>query len=130
MSKNGGARHRQKGDRIERELVKLHQALGIPAERYPLSGSSRYRGSGHDLDLYLFGEDDAPAVAEVKSRKGGVGFTLIENWIAETDLLFLKRNHAKPMVVMPWSTWERLLRRKKQERKHEIGDHRTLASIR
>jgi hypothetical protein len=58
-----GARHRQKGDRCERELVERHQALGVHAERYPLSGASRFRGSGHDIDLYALGREAAPLVA-------------------------------------------------------------------
>jgi hypothetical protein len=76
-----GARHRRKGDRIEREVVDRHKALGIHAERYPLSGASRFRGSGHDLDLYVFGREKAPAVAEVKGRKNGAGFTTLERRI-------------------------------------------------
>ena len=47
-----GARHRQKGNRIERELVQRHKDIGVHAERYPLSGASRFRGSGHDIDIY------------------------------------------------------------------------------
>jgi hypothetical protein len=47
-----GAQHRRKGSRVERELVQLHKALRIHCERYPLSGASRFRGSGHDLDIY------------------------------------------------------------------------------
>ena len=47
-----GARHRRKGDHIEREIVDRHKELGVHAERYPLSGASRFRGSGHDVDLY------------------------------------------------------------------------------
>ena len=35
---------------------------------YPLSGATRFRGSGHDVDLYLLGRDAAPWVAEVKAR--------------------------------------------------------------
>jgi hypothetical protein len=66
-----GARHRLKGNRIERELVQLHKTLGIHAERYPLSGASRFRGSGHDLDLYIFGADEAPLIAESKARRSG-----------------------------------------------------------
>jgi hypothetical protein len=34
-----GARSpRRKGDSIERELVAMHRALGVHAERYPLTG--------------------------------------------------------------------------------------------
>ena len=104
-----GARHRQKGDRCERELVERHQALGINAERYPLSGASRFRGSGHDLDIYAIGRDEAPLVAESKARKNGDGFKQLEKWLGEYDLLFLRRNNADPLVLMPWRVWAALL---------------------
>jgi Holliday junction resolvase len=104
-----GARHRRKGDRIERELVEQHKAAGIHAERYPLSGATRFRGSGHDLDLYAFGRDAAPLVAECKARKNGGGFVQLEKWLGEYDALFLRRNHNFPMVVLPWRVWVALL---------------------
>jgi hypothetical protein len=89
--KQGGRRYRDKGNRIERELVERHKALGVHAERYPLSGASRFRGSGHDLDLYVCGRDEAPFVCEVKARKSGAGFTTLERWLGEYDALFLRR---------------------------------------
>jgi Holliday junction resolvase len=108
--KSGGARHRRKGDRIEREIVEAHRAIGIHAERYPLSGASRFRGAGHDIDLYIFGGDEAPAVAEVKARKNGAGFTQLGKWLGEYHALFLRRNHADPMIVLPWRVWAALLK--------------------
>lgn len=57
----GGARHRRKGDRAEREIVDLHRQLDVHCERYPYSGATRFRGSAHDIDLYLFGSDAARA---------------------------------------------------------------------
>lgn len=104
-----GSRHRRKGDRIERELVERHRTIGIHAERYPLSGASRFRGSGHDVDVYAFGRDDAPLVAESKGRKNGAGFVTLEKWLGEYDALFLRRNNADPMVLLPWRVWIRLL---------------------
>jgi Holliday junction resolvase len=104
-----GARHRQKGDRVEREIVEAHKALGVHAERYPLSGASKFRNSGHDIDLYINGREEAPAVAEVKSRKDGGGFIQLERWLGEFDVLFLRRNNADPMVVLPWRVWAALL---------------------
>lgn len=104
-----GARHRRKGDRLEREVVERHRAIGIHAERYPLSGASRFRGGSHDVDLYLFGRDEPPAVAEVKARKSGAGFVTLEKWLGEYDALVLKRNNADPLVLVPWQTWARLL---------------------
>ena len=104
-----GARHRRKGDRIEREIVERHKAIGIHVERYPLSGASRFRGSGHDLDIYPFGQEEAPIVAELKARKNGAGFVQLETWLGEYDALFLRRNNADPMVLLPWRVWAALL---------------------
>jgi Holliday junction resolvase len=106
-----GARHRRKGDRVEREIVAAHKEIGIHAERYPLSGASRFRGSGHDLDVYARGQDEAPFVCEVKARKNGGGFTVLEKWLGEFDALFLKRNNAEPIVVVPWRIWISLINR-------------------
>jgi len=104
-----GAKHRQKGDRAEREIVKLHQDSGIHAERYPLSGASRFRGSGHDIDIYPVGRD-APLVAEVKARKAGNGFTMLDKWLGDYDCLFLRKNQEpQPTVVMPWRTYIELI---------------------
>ena len=104
-----GKRHRQKGDRIEREIVKLHVDIGVEAARVPLSGAAGGRFSG-DIDLYPFGSEAAPLVAEVKARKDGAGFVQLERWLGENDALFLRRNLADPMVVLPWATWARILK--------------------
>jgi Holliday junction resolvase len=106
----GGSAARRKGDGIEREIVNLHRELGIHAERYPLSGASRFRGSGHDIDLYARGREQAPLVAEVKARKNGAGFTQLEKWLGDFDALFLRRNHADALVVLPWRVWVELIR--------------------
>jgi Holliday junction resolvase len=105
----GGRASRQKGDRVERSIVEAHKAIGIHSERYPLSGASRFRGSGHDIDIYPFGKEAAPLVAEVKARRTGEGFATLERWLGTYDVLFLKRNNADPMVVLPWRTWAQLL---------------------
>jgi hypothetical protein len=90
----------------------MHRALGLHCERVPLSGATRYQGNSADIDIYARGRDEAPLVAEVKGRKSGGGFVQIERWLGEYCLLFLKRNHAEPLVVMPWRTYAELLRRK------------------
>lgn len=105
-----GAKHRAKGNSIEREIVKLHQDIGVHAERYPLSGASRFRGQGHDVDIYAFGVDEAPLVAEVKGRKGADGFRLLGRWLGDHDVLFLRRNRCEPLAVLPWRIWQRLLK--------------------
>jgi Holliday junction resolvase len=111
QGQRGGARSRAKGDRIEREIVSRHAAIGIKAERYPLSGGTHFRGSGHDIDIYAFSTEEGPLVAEVKSRRSGAGFVTLEKWLGEYDCLFLRRNSAEAIVVLPWRVWAALLAR-------------------
>ncbi len=104
-----GAGPRRKGARLERELVARHKSIGVHAERYPLSGASRFRGSGHDVDIYALGENEPPLIAEVKARGKGGGFVTIEKWLSIYDALFLRRNGADPLVLVPWRVWARIL---------------------
>ncbi len=106
-----GKSSRDKGQRRERQIVALHVDLGIHAERVPLSGASRYQGNGADLDVYPFSRDGPPLCGEVKARRNGEGFVTLERWLGENDMLFLVRDRQEPMVVLPWATWERLLKR-------------------
>jgi len=66
---------------------------------------------GSSKDIYVRGKKEAPLVAEVKARKNGAGFTTLEGWLSDFDCLFLKRNHATPLVVLPWRVWRSLLQR-------------------
>jgi hypothetical protein len=106
-----GGTSQRKGSRVEREIVALHKDIGVFAERVPLSGASRYRGNGADVDVYARGKDEAPFVCEVKSRKNGGGFVRLETWLGDFDALFLKRNNRELMVVLPWRVWRSLLQR-------------------
>jgi hypothetical protein len=38
----------------------------------------------------------------------GAGFTTLESWLGEYDALFLRRNNADPLVVLPWRVWSRI----------------------
>lgn len=104
-----GKPSRDKGARIERQIVADHIAIGCHAERVPLSGAARYQGNGADVDVYACGPNQAPLVCEVKARKNGAGFRTLETWLGENDALFLRRDRAEPMVVLPWRTWARLV---------------------
>ncbi len=106
-----GKPSRDKGQRRERQVVALHVDLGIRAERVPLSGASRYRGNGGDVDIYPWSRDGPPLCGEVKARRNGEGFKTLEKWLGENDVLFLWRDRQDPMVVVPWDTWQRLLKR-------------------
>jgi hypothetical protein len=100
---------RDKGQRVERELVERHRAIDVHCERYPLSGASRFRGSGQDLDVYALGLEEEPLVAKSKSRKNGSGFVQLERWLGDCDVLFLRRDRADLMVLLPWRVWAALL---------------------
>jgi hypothetical protein len=45
----------------------------------------------------------------VKARKDGGGFIQLEKWLGEYDALFLRRNNADPLVLLPWRVWAALL---------------------
>jgi len=103
-----GKPSRDKGGRIEREIVNLHKAMGVHAARVPLSGAAGGAYSG-DVDIYVDGPEEAPLVTEVKARASGGGFVTIEKWLGENDALFLRRDRAEPLVVLPWRVWKRLI---------------------
>jgi hypothetical protein len=98
-----GRASRDKGLRRERAIVDIHAKSGVRAERVPLSGASRYQGNGADVDLYVRGT--APIKAEVKARAEGTGFRSLERWLGANDALFLVRDRAEPLVVLPLRIW-------------------------
>lgn len=105
-----GKPSRDKGQRIEREIVNAHLELGIHSERVPDSGAAKYRTNGADVDIYPWGKDAAPLCCEVKARASGAGFTTLERWLGDADAMFLRRDRALPLVVVPWATWVRLVK--------------------
>jgi hypothetical protein len=86
--------------------------LGAKAKRVPLSGAARYQGNRSDVDVYAFGPDAAPLVCEVKARSNGEGFATLERWLGDADALFLRRDRAEPLVVLPWRVWARMVERR------------------
>jgi hypothetical protein len=75
----------------------------------PLSGAAQYRGGNHDVDVYWLGRDWPPLACECKARKNGSGFAVLEKWLGAHDALLLRRNHADPLILLPWRTWAALL---------------------
>lgn len=86
---------RDKGTRVERALVALLQAKGFAAERVPLSGAARGRFGG-DLSVPLLGVDRR---VEVKCRANG--FARLYTWLVGADMLILKADRHKPLVILP-----------------------------
>lgn len=111
-----GKLSRDKGARVEREIVKLHKTIGIKAERVPLSGAAAYRDNSEDVDVYL-PDLPGPLCCQVKSLKGPRGTKGILDALGDADALFLRYDAEPgqpalaPTVVLPWATWERLLTR-------------------
>lgn len=92
-----GKPSRDKGARVEREIVNLLKENGLFAERVPLSGAA---GGSYTGDV-RFGKSCANWVGEVKARKDGSGFKTLDRWLGDNDTLFLKKNNADIMVVLP-----------------------------
>ena len=46
-------------------------------------------------------------------RKGDrlCGFVTLKKWLGEYDALFLRKNKAAPLVLLPWRVWALLLER-------------------
>jgi Holliday junction resolvase len=79
-------RHRRiKGQRHELAIIRLLQALGLSAERVPLSGSA---GGTFGADIIVtFPDCPSPARIEVKCRKDG--FRTIEKWLEGVDAVVM-----------------------------------------
>lgn len=98
-----GKMQRDKGARVEREIVGLFNDCGVFAERVPLSGAVQFRDTrGADIDIYFQGKDNGAMVGEVKARANGEGFKTLETWLGDADFLVLKRNRKEPMVLFPF----------------------------
>lgn len=91
----GGRTSRQKGNRVERAIVKALQDHGFGAERVPLSGAAGGSYVG-DVTVPLLGVD---RVVEVKARADG--FRELYRWLEARDLLVVKADRREPLVVIP-----------------------------
>ncbi len=95
-------RQKDKGNRVENQMVRLLLDADIPAQRIPLSGQvgGLFSGDIRIAENYT---------AEVKARKNGEGFATIQRWLGENDFLFLKQDRKPPFVVMNWKLFTTLL---------------------
>ena len=87
-----GRAPRQKGDRLERAVVKQLQDAGLDAKRVPLSGSAKgYLG---DVSVRLSGRE---LTLKCKSRKD---FATLYGWLTGRDALILKADRKPPLLVV------------------------------
>lgn len=102
------SKNKRKGTYSENKIVKLLNESGIPSERMPLSGAmKRFPG-----DIAIGGDVlDFNYIGEVKFRKNGQGYRMLERWIKKADILFLDKNYDEPLVVIRFSLLSKLLKR-------------------
>jgi hypothetical protein len=50
------------------------------------------------------------SVGILKVHTNGEGFKRLESWLVDNDLLLLWRDRQRPLVVMPWRTYLKLMR--------------------
>ncbi len=93
--KRGGRASRQKGNRLERAIVRLFQDHGVGAVRVPLSGSAGGSYSG-DLTVPILGRN---LVVEAKARANG--FAQFYSWLEGRDALIIKADRRNSLVVLP-----------------------------
>jgi len=100
-----GRMQRNKGARVEREIVQRFIDIGLHAEKIPLSGAA---GGSFSGDLLVSGRK-----VEVKARKDGTGFKLLYRWLGDNDFLVCKQDRTEPLVIMTIQTLGDLLGEKK-----------------
>ena len=98
---------RDKGARVERSIVNWHRERGYRAQRVPLSGATAYREITADIDCYVFGNESAPLILEVKARADG--FKTLWKWMGKADALVLIADRTPALYVLSEATYERLI---------------------
>lgn len=105
-----GRMQRNKGARIERQLVHLHEDAGIACKRVPMSGASK-TFARCDL-LVLGGREHGGLDVEVKARAKGAGFKRVMHKIEEAAAGFVTLDavaEGRRLVCMTWSVYVELV---------------------
>jgi Holliday junction resolvase len=89
-----GRQSRDKGSRTERAIVSALCAAGIAAKRVPMCGACGGRFAG-DVVVPVMGRDFC---IEVKAQAGG--FRQFYDWLDGRDVLIVKSNYKKPLVLV------------------------------
>lgn len=112
-----GRSSRDKGAAHELQIRDMLRESGIPAVKV----SGMYK-KGEDLVVGPFDHFRGylrEVKAEVKWRSDGSGFAIIERWLGDFGLMFLKRSRAKPLVVMSWDMFVMFARPAVVEKKED-----------
>ena len=94
---------RNKGYRIENELVTRLRAAGISATRVPLSGQTEH-SSG---DLVIRFANGNVLQGEAKARRAFPAY--LSDWLNGNDFVVLRPDKADPVVLLPWALFTELI---------------------
>ena len=117
-----GRMQRNKGARVERQIVKLHADEGIDCTRVPLSGASAHTAKC-DL-LLLGGPREGGFGVEVKARRNAKGFARIVHRIDESAAGFIALDALVEDVTlycMTWHVYVRLVREGELPAARDVG---------
>jgi len=90
-----GRKSKDKGYRLEHELVEKLKELGFSAERIPLSGQA---GGSFSGDIRI-----EERIAEVKGRADG--FKTLYRWLEGKDILFVRADRKEWLVIQRLKDW-------------------------
>lgn len=99
-----GRKSKRKGYEFERTTVNSLQALGLAAERVPLSGGQGGSYVG-DITCPVQGQD---RVFECKRR--AAGFKTLYGWLGSNYGLIVRDDHTVPLVVLRLEDFAQLAR--------------------
>jgi hypothetical protein len=106
----GGRPARRKGNRVEREIVRMLQDAGLAAERMPLSGSAGGSFAG-DLSVPVLGVD-----RRIEAKARATGFRQLYAWLAGHYGLVLKADRQEPLICLRLTDFARLARKADERR--------------
>ena len=99
-----GLKSKRKGSGFEREVVNALRALGVAAERVPLSGAA---GGSYcdDVTAPVLGEDK-----RFECKRRASGFKTLYGWLSPTYGLIVRDDHCPALVVLRLEDFARLAR--------------------
>lgn len=101
----GGRSPKRKGSAWEREVVALLQALGIAAERVPLSGAVKTSRFDHDVCCPVRGQD-----RRIECKRRARSFATIDAMLGGNFAVIVRDDRSRPLVVMTLEAWAELAR--------------------
>ncbi|SRR6266487_3055906 len=101
---SGGRSPRRKGSSFEREVVAMLQALGLAAERVPLSGAVKTARFDHDVSVPVRGVD-----RRIECKRRARAFRTIDQMLGGNYALVVRDDHSRALVVMSIGTFAELV---------------------